>query len=279
MWFLNLRSVKRRMPFSIAVLHGGLAQDLRVPRFNCFERAISLRNAMKSSPANIRFAVLETPISKELVRRVPDLDGRVSVLPHPLPTDLMFHEPVEEKDKKDAVHVGLLGLCTPQKGLFRFLRLAKYAHDNGVSGVRFEIVGRLHEDSVSAARPFMNYLWRQPSADRVPRHEFVRSVSILDYGAFLFEGNHYEMTASGVLLDCVGLGVPLVKSENILFRSLEAEVGKIGLTLPEEPEAAIRQIMEDSNESYRLMRENIMALRGCRGGEATGQRIRDILGL
>ena len=273
-WALKANPASKQLPPALAILHGGLSEALRVPRYNLLARAASLRKALENAPATFRFAVLEHSILEMLDKRAPEVAKRVGVLPHPLPPDLLEARSQKVIKPDDHVRVGLLGLCTPQKGLFRFLELARHARETGVSKLRFEIVGRLHQDSVSAAEPYMKYLDRGPASGRVPRENFIEAMTHLHYGAFLFEGNHYDLTASGVLLDCVGLSMPLVKTDGPLVRSLETRVGPIGLSIADDPGEATNRILSESYDNYQEMAGNMTVLRDTRTPDAIACRIK-----
>lgn len=174
--------------------------------------------------------VLEQSILDSITARDAELASGISVFPHPLPPDLLDEPPSRSIDTDAPIKIGLLGLCTPQKGLFRFLELAKYAKSSQVNRLEFEIIGRLHKDVISRAEPYMQYLHRPPANKIMPREEFVAAASNLHFAVFLFDGNYYNVTASGVSLDCIALGVPVIADSSELIHRLEREVGPIGLT-------------------------------------------------
>lgn len=78
----------------------------------------------------------------------------------------------------------------------------------------------------------------------MPRPLFVERARRLTYGAFFFDGEHYSLTASGVLLDCIALGIPLLGCRHPLFTALEEEVGEIGhFCQPGEETAMVEQVI------------------------------------
>ncbi len=204
------------------VVHGGLAELRWRPRFNLFKRWTSLRWAMAMAPKWLSFWVLEQSIADALPRFAPELASRFAVFPHPLPPDLadIVHEPPQQP-----LAIGLLGLATPQKGLLRFLNVATALQ---ARGAEFHLVGRIHQDWRAKVANQLTALVQQPETIPMPRPLFVERARRLTYGAFFFDGEHYSLTASGVLLDCIALGIPLLGCRHPLFTALEEEVGEIG---------------------------------------------------
>jgi glycosyltransferase involved in cell wall biosynthesis len=208
----------------IAVIHSGLA-ELRVqPRFNLFKRWTSFRWALTRSPSWLRFIVLEQSIHQSIRRYAPDLIVRFDVLPHPLPIDVIRTSNID-RELPQRLTIGMLGLATPQKGLFRFLELAETLKGEKAC---FQIVGRIHESFKEAVESRLSVLELPPESSPMPRPIFIQRIQHLTYAAFFFEGGHYSLTASGVLLDCIALGIPLLGYRHPMFSLLEAEAGEIG---------------------------------------------------
>ncbi len=204
------------------VLHGGLAELRWRPRFNLWKRLTSLRWALARCPQWMTFWVLEQSIAEALGRFTPELVSRFAVFSHPLPPDLVA---VSHQAPQSPLAIGLLGLATPQKGLLRFLTVAEALHGKGAE---FHLVGRVHQDWRSTVEGRLGVLALQPEQQPMPRELFVSRARQLSYAAFFFDGEHYALTASGVLLDCIALGIPLLGCRHPLFSALEAEVGEIG---------------------------------------------------
>jgi hypothetical protein len=279
-WAFNALGRLRPLPRTVAVLHAGLAEVVRRPRYNLIERMASLRSAILASPPRIGFVVLERSILAFLTALDARLAGRMRLLPHPLPPDLLDNTPFRALRPGEPIRIGLLGLCTPQKGLFRFLRLAEHARMAGAGRLEFEIVGRLHQDAVERARPYLQYLSRRPAEQRLPRHEFTDAVRRLHFGAFLFEGDHYELTASGVLLDAIATCLPLVTDHPGLVSHLEAEAGAIGVTSPAPFEHGdlVRRLLAVTPEAYAGYSRNVLRLRTGRDPSALVPTLRELAG-
>ena len=69
----------------------------------------------------------------------------------------------------------------------------------------------------------------RPAGDRpLERREFLAELSTADL-VFLWQSDYYELTPSGILLDCIGLGVPMVGRRSEAIAALEARYGACGL--------------------------------------------------
>jgi hypothetical protein len=215
------RAERPRRPVPV-VLHGGLADIQWVPRFNLPRRMLSLRRAMSMAPPWLRFLVLDRAIVDVMNDIDPALAARLEAFPHPVPSN---YEPRSSLPGADPLAVGLLGLATPQKGLLPFVELAEAFR--GRPDVRFELVGRLHADLPEDVSRRARALGTAPDG-RLPREEFIRRVGALTFAAFFFDLEHYGLTASGVLLDCIAMGIPLVGYRHPALLALQREAGDIG---------------------------------------------------
>jgi glycosyltransferase involved in cell wall biosynthesis len=229
---------------------------------------------MLRAPRPMHFLVLERAILDTVRRKAPPLAARLTVLPHPLPPDLL-EPPRLERPPAPPVKIGLLGLCTPQKGLNVFLDLARKLADSPAR-IEFHVVGRIHEQFAERTLAFMRYLSGQPSQAPLPRAEFVRGAAALHYAAFFFDGGHYAATASGVLLDCIALGIPLIGRRHPLLDALTEAAGDIGeLCAPGEEEAMLRRLAESFDlQRYEKQRANMLSLRAERTPQALAAALR-----
>ena len=52
---------------------------------------------------------------------------------------------------------------------------------------------------------------------------------------FTWHSNYYELTPSGILLDCIGLGIPLAGRKGLAIEEIESEYGACGLFAEDVP--------------------------------------------
>ncbi|MBQ1783470.1 MAG: hypothetical protein II007_07445 [Gammaproteobacteria bacterium] len=256
-----------------AVLHGGLAELRWRPKFNLWKRWTGLRWALANSPDWMRFWVLEPSIAEALVRFAPELVARFAVFPHPLPPDLVG---VEHQAPQAPLTIGLLGLATPQKGLLRFLAISEALQGKGAE---YHLVGRIHQEWRSRVEGRLGVLARKPEQQPMARELFVSRARQLSYAAFFFDGEHYALTASGVLLDCIAMGIPLLGCRHPLFTALEAEVGEIGhFCQPGEETAMVDQVITSFDPvRHRQQCEAMLRLREPRMIAALAARLQGLL--
>ena len=81
----------------------------------------------------------------------------------------------------------------------------------------------------------------------------------MHYVCLFFEGKHYDVTASGVLLDCIGREKPVITSNIALFQKLEERYGDIGHICPDGSyDQLIANLIENPDpDRYRRQVENL----------------------
>lgn len=234
--------------------------------------------AIMASQAAMQFVVLEQAIQQEIARRDQALASRFSVLPHFLPPDLLQPLPRPERPVKP-IRLGLLGLATPQKGLLNFMSLAREAQLNFPGEFEFELIGRLHED-FRYLKEECEQLTCAPLSDGVlSREEFVERIAHLDFALFLFAGGHYDLTASGVLVDCMALEVPVIARPKAIIQQVSDQAGgPIGLICPEGQELdMLEQVRKTTTSECQQFRQNLRLLADQRRPERLAELLAGLL--
>ncbi len=281
LYAIALRKVSRRLRARVhAIMHGGLAELAHRPPRNPFSRLIGLRAAMPlAQAAGVGWIVLEHAIIKQLARIAPRIADRAAVLPHPVPLGFLDHGRSAEPALCRPLKVGFLGLGTPQKGLDNFLQLAHRFAEESPGMVDFRFIGRVHENFRDSAAPYLKYLDARPASAPLRRSDFVQALKQLHFSCFLFQGHHYDLTASGVLLDCIGLGIPILARPHPLIDELTARHGQIGLIAEPGQEFEVLKdfVTEPDAVAYAKWRENLADARESRTPEGLAQTVRDLL--
>lgn len=254
----------------LAFLHANLAVTLRRPKFNIAERWFRERCLIRFLPVSIKYCVLERGVASRAVELMPELTGKLAVIPHPVPEDVRS-KPLVALEKP--LKIGLCGLLTPQKGLMRMQRLAQTFQRKDVE---FHLHGRLHQ-SVSVGGDYTCFA-TQPSVESIDRESFLDRISSLDLGAFFFTGQYYELTASGVLLDYMALGLPLFGYRNTAISAIESEFGVIGWFCNEGDEGQLLETLlcRDLTQEYSQRRVNLLAAAKSRTVSETGLTIKSL---
>jgi hypothetical protein len=208
------------------ILHGGIASLMGWRSRNPLVRAQDFKTALRvGGNRNIQYIVLEEPIRDELVRGLPFLTRCVEVLDHPIPVNEGFEDSVQFKPP---FQFGFLGLATEQKGFMKFVEIASEVGKRYPGRAEFHAIGRIHSDLKEKDMPAVQALSTKPSEAALSRSDFAAAVSALHFVCLFFQGNHYELSPSGVLLDSVAWEKPVIGTESSLLKNLRERFGDIG---------------------------------------------------
>lgn len=263
----------------LAIHHGGLIELTRQRFGRSRPLWTGLGFAMRRAErAGVRFLVLEEVIRAQLDAIAPALARATGTLPHPVPGDIRPGDSRSDRRPGTPIRIALLGLATPQKGLRVFLELARAMRERHPGVAEFHFVGRVHEDFAALAAQYAGYIATQPAAEPLARADFRAALERMDYACFFFEGTHYSMTASGVMLDCMAQGLPVIGRHSPLLDSLEARVGTIGVLCQPgmESQAVLEAARMRDLLEYQRFREHMQELGRERSAVATGGRVRDM---
>jgi glycosyltransferase involved in cell wall biosynthesis len=127
--------------------------------------------------------------------------------------------------------VGYLGLGTRAKGFDLYLRLARKLAPALDGVVAFHAIGNLHrelahEDQSVLAQP----LAKAP----IPRQDFVQAAAGLHYVVLPYQGNYYEWSGSGTLVDAISLGKPIIATDFPFVKALFDRFGDVGFLCEDE---------------------------------------------
>lgn len=280
LWSCRVLGLIRKPPRQIiAIFHAGLVSILRPRRLAGLRKLAPGWGVIMLSDKKMQYLVLEKAILQQIAERDPLLATRFKVLSHPLPPDLLAG-PRATKDAIKPIKIGFLGLATPQKGLLNFLSMARTAARRFPGDFEFELIGRLHDDYRYLKRECEQWT-HHPVTDKVlSRKSFINRVSGLDFAVFLFDGKHYDLTASGVLVDCMALGLPVIARPNALIRQLTEEAGgPLGYSCAEGGEFQLldqlqQDFSEQQNQQFRL---NLLRLAAKRHPECLAEPLYKLL--
>lgn len=203
-----LRAAGRlRVPVQF-VLHGAAADLSGWRSRNPLRRVTDLRSAVAMPPRRrIQYVVLEEAILERITHEHPRLARDFVGLPHPLlPAEI--HRPSPSSEFRP-LRVGFLGLATRQKGFDVFLQLAERLTRRHPGRVEFHAIGSRPISEAAVETPF---LATAPSATKLSRAEYLDLARRLHYVCLPYQGSHYELTASGVLLDAIANALPVIAS-------------------------------------------------------------------
>jgi glycosyltransferase involved in cell wall biosynthesis len=241
------------------VCHGELASLTGWRSRNPFMRMRDWRSALTASnDRQIQFIVLEAPIRKSVVALFPALTSHLAVLDHPIPSiDL----PASDVEFRAPFRFGFLGLASDAKGFPAFLEMAAVLRERFCDRVEFHAIGTLPPNSLV---PSMEALTVKPAMTKSSRSDFTRDIQQLHYVCLPYQGEHYELSPSGVLMDAIAFGKPVLSTGIPVVRALFERFGDIGYLCTDTLDFcdAITQIVNEADELR--YRSQVRALRAVR---------------
>jgi len=262
-----------RLPRScktFAVVHGadGLVHGWQ-PR-NPLLRLFTFRTTIRLLPAmGIKVIVLEMSIAQKIRDCFPRQAKAILCIPHGYDeTESVAASPTSANTGH--LRILFLGQATPHKGFAEFVRLAELARASGDAEMEFRAVGPARRD----VRDIDQSALSRRAGDRpLERREFLAELSAADL-VFIWHSEYYELTPSGILLDCIGMGVPMVGRRSQPIAALEAEYGACGLFVKdiESLFSALTQLNDLANRRRQTSpwRDNLRKARIDRSAQALG---------
>lgn len=254
--------ITRSVPVQI-VLHGlsgvvGTRYRRPIRRFQDMKTALTMWGN-----TGIQYVVLEQAVHERVMTNVPALAKRFQTFDHPIAPD--EGEDVVG-DLGEPIRFGFLGLALASKGFPLFVALAKDLGKRYGRRVEFHAIGRFHEQSIPIAG--IEALTTVPrKGSSLSRAEFIRGVMPLHFIFLLHEASSYSLTASGVLLDAIAWGKPVIARDIPIFQDMFKRYGDIGYLFTDEAQltAIVEQVVQDKDESrYQRQVVNLRSARESR---------------
>jgi glycosyltransferase involved in cell wall biosynthesis len=176
--------------------------------------------------SNIQYLVLEEGIREAILKRLPSLSGRVEVLEHPVPPN---EGESGNADLSIPIRFGFLGLASGQKGFPIFVKLSSEITRKYRGQAEFHAIGRFPPSTNQKDRmQEIEALATKPGFERLSRSDFIEGVKQLHFVILPYQLAQYELTASGVLLDAISWGKPIIARKIPVFDNLFKKYGDIG---------------------------------------------------
>jgi len=278
MWTLKyyVASVKRDKRIQV-ILHGDFSK-LRYRtslknHLNPFYHIGTLKTALRfACDQRIQYIVLEKAIHDAIMEEMPFLRDRFSVFEHPVPGD---DKPVGICDLRSPVQIGFLGSASERKGFKRYLQVAADVKRQLPGLVDFHLIGYISEHQKGYDFDCLN---DQPNTQRLKRKEYIDRLNKLHF-VCLFYDKEYELTASGVLLDCMEYGKPIIASRLPIFETLERKLHDIGYlcNADEFSSTIVNIIKNDDPKRYEKQVQNMLRAKDSRTPEALANLYRGLI--
>ncbi|MGB0722025.1 MAG: glycosyltransferase [Gammaproteobacteria bacterium] len=221
---LRDRELKRR---TLAVLHGNLSEITGWRSRNPLVRRKDLRSGLeRTAIQGVRFLVLEHAIGDALRAEMPNIAQNVHVLEHPIIADAgATGADAPEPPGQPPVRVGFLGMANSPKGFDLFLKVAERVKQHCPEGIQFHTIGPRAPDMEPADWAALD----TPPWDRwLSAEEYREGVLGMNFVIMPYQAQHYRWSASGVLLDAIRYGRPVIALRNPVMENLFQRHGDIG---------------------------------------------------
>jgi len=263
-----------RLPRScktFAVLHGAAELFHGWQPRNPLLRLFTFRTAIRLLPImGIKAIALEMFIAQKLRDRFPKQAEAILCIPHGY--DETESLPASRpRANAERLRILFLGQATPQKGFAEFVQLAELARNSGNAQMEFRAAGAVRQDTRHIDQAALS----RHAGDRpLDRGELFAELSAADLVFTWHSEQRYELTPSGILLDCIGLGVPLVGRRSHVVAALEAKYGACGLFADDTESlfSALRQLEDLSTRVHQVSswKGNLLKARIDRSAQVLG---------
>ena len=224
--------------------------------------------------SGIQYLVLEEFIRHAVVKSIPQLDGKIETLEHPIaPTE----GGSKAVDLSNPIHFGFLGNTLKSKGYPLFVQVANVITARYGRHAEFHVIGRCLD--VCERVNGEEVLASKPAAAKLTRDEFVCAISALHYVILPHETEAYTLTASGVLLDAIAWQKPVIARKIHMFEALFEKYGDIGYLFRDEADliSIIEQILQTTDASrYRRQTITLGDVRKSRDPETLAAAYRNL---
>jgi glycosyltransferase involved in cell wall biosynthesis len=256
------------------VLHGvsgvvGKRHRHPIRRFQEMKTALTL-----FGNKNIQYIVLEEPVRDTIVQNVPLLSGRIEALDHPISPNEGACQTI---DLNEPVRFGFLGVALKTKGFPLFVRLANEASAIFGPRVEFHAIGLIRD--ADSALDGTNILATKPTREQIPRADFISRAVSLHFVILPHEANQYAVAASGVLLDAIAWGKPIIARKIPIFELMFQKYGDIGYLFKEDVELReiVQQVLKSPDKArYRRQVLNLQNARKSRHPETLAASYREL---
>jgi len=259
-----------------AVLHGYLNEALGWRSRNPLLRAFDMRSALNVATGRVQLIALEPGISDAVGETMPHVGSQIATLRHPLPP-LRGGSDVDLATSVRPIRFGFLGLATRAKGFDAFAAAARALKPRYGDGVEFHALGRLPVNSEWHVDGLASFLATVPSTTPIPREHFEAALRGWHYVCLPYRVEHYTLSASGVLLDAMAHGKPIIAGSTPAVRELFAG-GRPGVLVGDvdQFENAISGVIETFSPSG--YREQAAQMRKARERRSPERLAQDYLG-
>jgi glycosyltransferase involved in cell wall biosynthesis len=239
----RLKSTRGSLQIVLHGLSGIVGKRSRRPiiRFQDMRTALTL-----FGNKGMHYIVLEQSICETVTKNFPLLAGKIDTLEHPLSPSQTDLPPIS---LTEPIRFGFLGLADKAKGFPVFVEMANHFASLYGDRVEFHAIGHLPANGMTLnGTAGLN---TKPQHTLMSRAAFANGVAPLHFIVLPHEAAAYTLTASGVMLDAIAWGKPVIARKIPIFESMFNKHGDIGYQFAdnEELKDVIGQILQQPNNS------------------------------
>jgi glycosyltransferase involved in cell wall biosynthesis len=260
------RAIRNPVQIVLHGMSGVIGKRYRNPLRRCQDMKTALTVL---GNANIQYLVLEESIRDTVLKHLPSLCGKIEALEHPISPSEGSSQTI---DLSEPIRFGFLGLADKPKGFPLFLTLANHVIAKYGHCVEFHAIGRFPENGAPVNG--VEVLATKPGITRMSRADFIRGVLPLHFVVLPHEAVSYTVTASGVLLDAIALGKPVIARKIPIFEEMFERHGDIGYLFCNDSELTpiVEKILQTIDKSrYRTQVLNLLRARKSRAPETLAE--------
>jgi glycosyltransferase involved in cell wall biosynthesis len=229
------------------VLHGlsgvvGKRYKRPIRRFQDMKTALTLLGNK-----NIQYLVLEQSIRDMVLQNLPCLSSKIETFEHPISPNEGATQPI---DLSEPIRFGFLGLADKPKGFPLFVKLADHVTARYERRAEFHAIGHLPGNGTLVNST--EALATKPGTTHMSRENFLGRLRPLHFVVLPHEAASYTLTASGVLLDAIAWGKPVIARRMPIFEAIFEKHGDIGYLFDEDKELKdiVEKIMRSADKSH-----------------------------
>jgi hypothetical protein len=203
----------------------------------------------------IQYIVLEKSIRDTIVTSFPLLSGKIDALEHPLSPNQVELPGVP---LVEPIRLGFLGLADKAKGFPVFVELANFITAKYGKCVEFHAIGHFPKQGMVPIG--VDALLTKPQNTLMSRAAYLNGVAPLHFIILAHEAGPYTLTASGVLLDAIAWGKPVICRKIPIFESIFKQQGDIGYLFNSDDElkSVVEEILRSAdNARYQRQVSNL----------------------
>lgn len=238
-----------------------------LPKWLNYKYSVSAIN-----PNYAKIIVLEQHIKTNLIKLLPHLSNSIECLAHP--TYYQDKPDAPARGNTNKLSFGYFGTATLDKGFDHFLEIASNNHTQAdFKAITTDIKNIYKHNYANKTKLAMGPFKKPLSYD-----DFYQTLTGCDFVILPFRYDYYQFAASGVMIDCMNMLIPMITLKNEYTENLFKQHGQIGYLCDdlEEMDRLIKQLIQTGCVQTQMFKENLKQARLDRNEQACGEQLSQI---